>query len=307
MSDPKECQRRSPESAATPAFPPSGQPPCKVDESVWQVAQIATSLLCGSASPGQVPPKGWVWSDNYFTTQVDDALRKARVILDRASRPNADGIRLHEYFQPGEVLNASKIVERLGEIGWWSASRPTMDVRLDAIRDKWSSRLEGLNEAFPETQTKRQQVVLDLERMLDEFCRRDGVNELLPQSAEHSRALLSELRRGFLFSDEEMRTVEYEREKSLFDWCFRSGGSLDGRPNPSKLYRFHELLRVAEAYGWLPVEFSRPQGPIFEKGAGLPPFYAIPLQVSFEAFNSDGVKSALTSYPWEPPGVRAHP
>lgn len=299
MSDPEKSKRSSPESAATPPGPQSHPAPGKVDEYVWQVAQLATSLLCGLASPGQVPPKGWVWYEKYFKVQVDNALQKARVILDRASRPETDRIQLHEFFRPGEDLNSNQILKNLKTIEWWSTTRPTMDDRLEFIRSKWTARVCALRDDFSDSQTKPQQAVFELERMLDEFCKRDGMKEILPQAAEHSRVLLSELYKFVRFSDYEVRTVKYEREKSLFDWCFRTRGGSNGKASPSKRYRFHELLRVAEANGWLPDEFADPVGPIFAKLAGLPPFYAIPIEASFEAFNSDGVKSSLTHYPWQ--------
>lgn len=259
------------------------------DDSAWKLAQLATSLLPKAAHAGQSASKDWVWAEDYFTEQVDEALSKARLILDRASRPARSEFHLYEYFQPGEVLNPNQICRRLDDIGWWSTSRPTLFERLDTIQKEWSEMLDRQQKNFIAIQDQGRQALMDLEKILDEFCRRDGVTDSLPRVSELSRKLLSELHRGWIFADEESHTVEHYRNKTLYDWCFAAEKR---RKTPkAKKYRFHELLRVAADRGWLPTEFESPVGSL---SAGTPPFYAIPKHASFAAFNGDGVKSPGT-------------
>ena len=267
------------------------------DDLAWRVAQLASSLLSREAPARSRARNEWVWAEDYFTDRVDEAIRKARVIIERASEQSSGEIRLHEYFQPGVDLNANQIRDILDDVGWWSTSRPTLDTRLKAIREQWEAQLKQLKDGYFELQDLGHKALLGLEQMLQGFCDREGVIDSLPKAQELCRNLISELHRGLLFSDQEKQTIEFYRHQQLYDWCFHLESNSESASTSTKRYRFHELLRVADDHGWLPEEFTRPTGPLSAAKQAVPPFFAISKIGSFSAFNEYGVKSPLTSYP----------
>jgi len=298
----------------------------------WQIAQLATSLFSHSPASSAAPGNSSSKPSDYLIHQVRDSVRKARIILEVAANPKSEDTRLSTWFSPNLPMSITDIEKRLEEIGWKTGSRTTtpsyntINAQINKIRARWQDllcRLETRASLDYDRHIRAADLVVGAVMGL---CSNESIRSELPGLDDAADQFLKKILEEVSFPDADWRRVDLERHQALFDWCFSPP-----QETREARYRFHELLRVSEDWWerevsdagflsrlgqiseeeaeerrelsgeWLPGHFRpRKLSDLDARFALSSQNYPLPDSLSFQAFNSDGSKSALEHYPFRP-------
>lgn len=197
-----------------------------VEGMAWQVAQLATSLLAQSYANSKGFERPSSQTDEYFTHQIRDSVRNARIVLEMAADPGDEETRLSTWFRPNSLMSKTEIEKRLKEIGWKTVGRDTTPSyntivsQIETIRARWQSRLDRLKAEAEENYDETVHAADLVAGAVKELCADAFISSELPGLLNAANQFLKTVHEDVLRSANDLRRVDFERNQALFDWCF---------------------------------------------------------------------------------------
>lgn len=266
----------------------------------WQIAQIAASLLRDKDIDAS-SNASWKWADEYFYDRVETAIRQSRILLQLVEAPVQQKTSLYQWFDSGKVYGVKEVRDRVEELGGWPLSRDKDTIRktlIESVRESWEKRIDEIRQTatkvLPEALEFRGKLRSAIQPLLNDPIANESLPNLRNAADQFLAGLIDD---RTLFSDEELITIQVEREENLLAWCF-----CDDHPKAKALkLRPHELFRFAEEKcllppKWEPVEAFKISSPHRE----TLPSRILSTRTSFKDFNKVHGDSGLMSYPWFP-------